>query len=73
MRVSKAPDAQTVGGVELTQQELAAGVTDAIQLQEAGSWEQSLWGEMRQREPGAQGQGTGTRGTEGEAQGNTGS
>lgn len=48
MCVSKAPDAQAVGGVELTQQELAAGVTDAIQLQEAGSWEQSLWGEMRE-------------------------
>lgn len=70
MRVSKAPDAQTVGGVELTQQELAAGVTDAIQLQEAGSWEQSLWGDTRER-AGEQGQENGPRGTEGEARGNT--
>lgn len=43
VRVREAPDAQAVGRVKLTQQELAAGVTDAIQLQKAGSWEQSLW------------------------------
>ena len=40
--LSKVPDAQAVGGVQLAQQELAAGVSDAIQLQEAGGWEQSL-------------------------------
>lgn len=56
MRVGEAPDAQTVGGVELTQQELAAGVTDAVQLQKAGGWEQSLWGE--------EGEGTRGAGTE---------
>lgn len=51
VRIGKAPDAQAVGGVELTQQELAAGVSDAIQLQEAGGWEQSLRGtEMWVRE-----------------------
>lgn len=44
VRVGKAPDAQAVGGVQLAQQELAAGVTDAVQLQKAGGWEQSLWG-----------------------------
>jgi hypothetical protein len=41
--VCKASDAQTVGGVKLAQQELAAGIPDTIQLQEAGSREQSLW------------------------------
>lgn len=51
--VGEAPDAQTVGGVELTQQELAAGVTDPIQLQKAGGREQSLRGKMGERARGA--------------------
>lgn len=46
--VGKAPDAQAVGWVELTEQKLAAGVTDTVQLQEAGGREQGLRGQRRE-------------------------
>lgn len=45
VRVGEATDAQAVGGVQLAEQELAAGVTDAVQLQEAGSGKQRLQGD----------------------------
>lgn len=42
MRVSKASDAQAVGGVQLAEEELAAGVPHPIELQQTCSWEQCL-------------------------------
>lgn len=40
--VSKAPDAQAVGGVELAEQELAASVPHTIELKQAGSRKKGL-------------------------------
>lgn len=42
MGVSKAPDAQAVGGVELAEQELAASVPHTIELKQAGSRKEGL-------------------------------
>lgn len=42
MRVSKASDAQAVGGVQLAEEKLTAGVPHPIELQQTCSWEQSL-------------------------------
>lgn len=42
--VSEPPDAQAVGGVQLTEQELAASVPHTVELQQAGCWQQSLRG-----------------------------
>lgn len=42
VRVCEGPDAQTVGGVQLPLEELAAGLLDLSQLEQAGSGEESL-------------------------------
>lgn len=42
VRVCECPDAQTVGGVQLPLEELAAGLLDLSQLEQAGSGEESL-------------------------------
>lgn len=42
MRVSESPDAQAVGGVQLAEEELTAGIPHPIELQQAGCWEQCL-------------------------------
>lgn len=42
VRVCEGPDAQTVGGVQLSLEELAAGLLYLGQLQKAGSREQRL-------------------------------
>lgn len=42
MQVGEGSDAQTVAGVKLRLQELAANLTDVHQLEEAGSWKQHL-------------------------------
>lgn len=49
--VSKAPDAQAVGGVELAEQELAASVPHTIELKQAGSRKKGLaqWKRMGQK------------------------
>lgn len=44
VRVSEPPDAQAVGGVQLAEQELAAGIPHSVELQQAGCWEQRLGG-----------------------------
>lgn len=44
VRVGEAADAQAVGGVQLAQEELAAGVPHPVELQEAGGGEQRLQG-----------------------------
>lgn len=51
VRVGEPPDAEAVGGVQLTEQELAARVAHAVKLQQAGRREQRLGGQkQRQRE-----------------------
>lgn len=45
VRVSEAPDAQAVWGVQLAEQELAARVPHAVELQQAGRRQQRLGGE----------------------------
>lgn len=50
MRVSKTSDAQAVGGVQLAEEELAAGIPHPIELQQASSWEQRLGGEQLELE-----------------------
>lgn len=40
--VREGPDAQTVGGIQLSLEELAAGLLDLSQLKEAGGREQRL-------------------------------
>lgn len=40
--VSKSPDAQAIGRVQLSLEELAAGLLDLGQLEEASSWQQGL-------------------------------
>lgn len=47
--VSKATDAQAVGGVELAEQELAASVPHTIELKQAGSREKGLAGGKRRK------------------------
>lgn len=42
VQVGEGSDAQTVGGVKLSLQELAADLTDVHQLEEAGCWQQNL-------------------------------
>lgn len=42
VRVCKGPDAKAVGGVQLPLEELAAGLLDLSQLEQAGSREESL-------------------------------
>lgn len=42
VQVSEGSDAQTVGGVKLSLQELATDLTDIHQLEEAGCWQQNL-------------------------------
>lgn len=42
VRVSESPDAQAVGGVQLAEEELTAGVPHPVELQQAGCWEQRL-------------------------------
>jgi len=42
VRVSEGPDAQTVGWIQLPLEELAAGLLDLSQLEEAGCGEQRL-------------------------------
>lgn len=42
VRVGKGSDAQTIGRIQLPLQELAAGLLDLSQLEEAGCREQSL-------------------------------
>lgn len=44
VRVCEAPDAQAVRGVQLAEQELAARVPHAVELQQAGRGEQRLRG-----------------------------
>lgn len=48
MRVSEASDAQAVGGVQLTEEKLAAGVSHPVELQQTGSWEQRLRGKQEE-------------------------
>lgn len=50
MSVSEASDAQAVGGVQLAEEELAAGVPHPIELQQTRSWEQRLGREQLQVE-----------------------
>lgn len=40
--VSESSDAKAVGGVQLAEEELAAGVPHPVELQQAGCWEQRL-------------------------------
>jgi len=40
--VSEASDAQAIRGVQLAEEELAAGISHSIQLQQARCWEQRL-------------------------------
>lgn len=42
MRVCEASDAQAVGGVQLAEEKLAAGVPHPVELQQACSWKQRL-------------------------------
>lgn len=42
MRVSESSDAQAVGGVQLAEEELTAGITYPVELQQASCWEQRL-------------------------------
>jgi len=42
MAVGKGPDAQTVGGVELGEQEVRTGLRDVVQLEQTGGWQQQL-------------------------------
>lgn len=42
VQVGEGSDAQTVGGVKLSLQELATDLTDIHQLEEAGGWQQDL-------------------------------
>lgn len=42
VRVSEASDAQAVGGVQLAEEELTAGVPHPVELQQAGGREQGL-------------------------------
>ena len=42
VRVSEASDAQAVGGVQLAEEELTAGVPHPVELQQACCWEQRL-------------------------------
>lgn len=42
VRVCKAPDAQAVGGVQLTEEELAARIPHPVELQQARCWQQGL-------------------------------
>lgn len=42
VQVREGSDAQTVGGVKLRLQELAANLTNIHQLEEAGCWQQNL-------------------------------
>ena len=42
VRVCEAPDSQAVGGVQLAEEELTAGVPHPVELQQAGCWEQRL-------------------------------
>lgn len=42
VQVGEGSDAQTVGGVKLSLQELATDLTDVHQLEEAGGWQQDL-------------------------------
>lgn len=42
VRVGEAADAQAVGGVQLAEEELAAGVPHPVELQQAGGWQQRL-------------------------------
>lgn len=42
VRVSEASDAQAVGGVQLAEEELTAGVPHPVELQQARCWEQRL-------------------------------
>lgn len=42
VRVCEGPDAQTVGGIQLSLEELTAGLLDLSQLEEAGGREQRL-------------------------------
>ena len=44
VRVGEAPDAQAVGRVQLAEEELAAGIAYAVQLQQTGGREQGLGG-----------------------------
>lgn len=51
VRVGERSDAKTVRGVQLAEQELAAGIPHPVELQQTGSWEQCLeggpiWDEM---------------------------
>lgn len=40
--ISKAPNTQAVGGVQLAEKELTAGIAHPVELQQACSWEQRL-------------------------------
>lgn len=42
VRVSEPSDAQAVGGVQLAEEELTAGVPHPVELQQAGCWKQRL-------------------------------
>lgn len=47
VRVGERSDAKTVRGVQLAEQELAAGIPHPVELQQTGSWEQRLEGDER--------------------------
>lgn len=44
VRVGERSDAKAVRGVQLAEQELAAGIPHPVELQQTGSWEQCLEG-----------------------------